>query len=142
MNVRQRRLLPRAAGETLRCKQPSPPGLIMALGRAPKECVHFCRCTGSCAGARGLHRRAIASIAAITSSFLPLAPSEHFLVAETTAVSYIIYYSHTTPRPGLLQPTAVAGAGGWLARRVVGVCYQGCAANCLAGGSSNAADDR
>ena len=29
-----------------------------------------------------------------------LAPSEHFSVAETTAVSYIICYSHTTSRPG------------------------------------------
>ncbi len=43
--------------------------------------------------------------------FLILAPSEHFSVAETTAVSYIIYYSHTTPRPGpsdtiQAQPTA------------------------------------
>ena len=32
--------------------------------------------------------------------FLILAPSEHFSVAETAAVSYIVYYSHTTSRPG------------------------------------------
>ena len=31
--------------------------------------------------------------------FLILAPSEHFSVAKTAAVSYIIYYSHNTSRP-------------------------------------------
>ena len=46
-----------------------------------------------------------------SSFFQPLAPSEHFSVAETTAVSYIICYSHTTSRPGpsdtiQAQPTA------------------------------------
>ena len=35
-----------------------------------------------------------------SSFFQPLAPSEHFSVAETTAVLYIICYSHTTSRPG------------------------------------------
>ena len=58
----------------------------------------------------GLHAAELLSCA-WSSFFQPLAPSEHFSVAETTAVSYIIYYSHTTPRPGpsdtiQAQPTA------------------------------------
>ena len=46
--------------------------------------------------------------------FLILAPSEHFSVAETTAVSYIICYSHTTSRPGpsdTIQAQPIAHSG-------------------------------
>ena len=87
-------------------------GEFVAIGRVLVE--HQQRLAGRRLqrAAEHMHFRCRQLLSCAWSSFFqPLAPSEHFSVAETTAVSYIIYYSHTTSRPGpsdtiQAQPTA------------------------------------